>query len=134
MKSSYHAVILVFFVVASNYNMIINFWCTEKWRAEIQHFGCEIPESGCMCHAHNREAQRHKSNPEYNPAWKKDKGSQHAHTHTHTHTYTHTHTHTHTHTRTHTHTHVHTHTHTHTHTHAHTHTHTHTHTRTHACI
>ena len=44
----------------------------------IQHFGCEIPESGCMCRAHNREAQRHKCNPEYIPAWKKDKGSQHA--------------------------------------------------------
>ena len=48
-----------------------------------------------MCHAHNREVQHHKSNPEYIPAWKKDKGSQHAHTHTHTYTHTHTHAHMH---------------------------------------
>ena len=85
-----------------------------------------------MCHAHNREVQRHKSNPEYNPAWKRDKGSQHAHTHAHTHTHTYTHTHTHTHVHTHTYTHTYTHTHTHAHTHTHTHTHTHAHTRTHS--
>lgn len=42
-----------------------------------QHYGNSIPTDGCMCRAHRREAQRHRSNPEYVPVWKKQasKGS-----------------------------------------------------------
>jgi len=36
-----------------------------------QHFDSAIPADGCMCRAHRREAQRHRSDPEYIPIWKK---------------------------------------------------------------
>jgi len=43
------------------------------------YYGSNIPTDGCMCQAHRREAQRHQSDPEYIPAWKKQasKGSTH---------------------------------------------------------
>ena len=48
-------------------------YCTYKPAEQKflqRHIGREIPSHACLCRAHHREAQRHKSDPEYVPIWK----------------------------------------------------------------
>ncbi len=49
--------------------------CGEQ-RFFQQHIGSDIPDDSCLCRAHRTEAKRHRSDPEYVPSWKRDKGSQ----------------------------------------------------------
>ena len=40
----------------------------------LQHYyGEKIPEDGCLCRSHQKEAKRHRSDPDYIPKWKKEK-------------------------------------------------------------
>lgn len=45
---------------------------TTSEQGFLKDFGSEIASNSCICHSHSVEAkpQRHRSNPEYIPAWK----------------------------------------------------------------
>lgn len=42
-----------------------------------QHFGSEIASNSCICRSHSVEAKRHRSDPEYIPAWKQSTHKSH---------------------------------------------------------
>ena len=37
----------------------------------VHHYGSDIPNNSCLCRAHSKEAKQHRSDPEYNPVWKR---------------------------------------------------------------